>query len=261
MIYRIYYQGVVKFATPVKNREELMALRNSNENLEHLAKARAGDQKEKGKLLQLAYNLGYAEGKLAGCESQGSFFFHDVDCYDQAKSAEIRDLILSKKDEIGLMMLEKSPGGGWHLVCRREPGTTILENQVKVAVALRLEMDTNAKNLNRVVFSTSGSEEDLPYLDDELFDEPMTAEECLEEFKRLKEREKKGLESVPKSAKKANKHYCPWEGLEVSGKRLEVSGKRSEVSGENKPQTSNLKPQTSNLQPSALVLTLSSENV
>ena len=75
MIYRIYYQGVVKFATPVKNREELMALRNSKENLEHLAKARAGDQKEKGKLLQLAYNLGYAEGKLAGCESQGSFFF------------------------------------------------------------------------------------------------------------------------------------------------------------------------------------------
>ena len=249
MIYRIYYQGVVKFATPVKNREELMALRNSKENLEHLAKARAGDQKEKGKLLQLAYNLGYAEGKLAGCESQGSFFFHDVDCYDQAKSAEIRDLILSKKDEIGLMMLEKSPGGGWHLACRREPGTTILENQVKVAVALRLEMDTNAKNLNRVVFSTSGSEEDLPYLDDELFDEPMTAEECLEEFKRLKEREKKGLESVPKSAKKANKHYCPWEGLEVSGKRSEVSGKRSEVSGENKPQISNLKPQTSNLKP------------
>ena len=247
MIYRIYYQGVVKFATPVKNREELMALRNSKENLEHLAKARAGDQKEKGKLLQLAYNLGYAEGKLAGCESQGSFFFHDVDCYDQAKSAEIRDLILSKKDEIGLMMLEKSPGGGWHLVCRREPGTTILENQVKVAVALRLEMDTNAKNLNRVVFSTSGSEEDLPYLDDELFDEPMTAEECLEEFKRLKEREKRGLESVPKSAKKANKHYCPWEGLEVSGKR-------SEVSGENKPQTSNLKPQTSkvDLSPASL---------
>ena len=108
---------------------------------------------------------------------------------------------------------------------------------MKVAVALRLEMDTNAKNLNRVVFSTSGSEEDLPYLDDELFDEPMTAEECLEEFKRLKEREKRGLESVPKSAKKANKHYCPWEGLEVSGER-------SEVSGENKPQISNLQPQT-----------------
>ena len=29
MIYRIYYEGKRKFALPVKNREELMALRNS----------------------------------------------------------------------------------------------------------------------------------------------------------------------------------------------------------------------------------------
>ena len=75
MIYRIYYQGSVKYIAPVKNREELMTLRNSNENLEHLAKVRKGDQAEKGQLLQLAYNLGHAEGKLAGCESIGSTFF------------------------------------------------------------------------------------------------------------------------------------------------------------------------------------------
>ena len=213
MIYRIYYQGVVKYITPVKNREELMALRNSKENLACLAKARKGDQKAKSKLLQLAYNLGHAEGKLAGCERIGSYFFHDVDCYDPAQSEGIKELVLSKKDTIGLMMLEKSPGGGWHLVCRRQPGTTILENQVKVANELHVEMDTNAKNLNRVVFSTSGSEEDLPYLDDALFDEPMTAEECEQEYLRLKEREKNGQEQVPKGAKKANKHYRPWEEI------------------------------------------------
>lgn len=211
MIYRIYYQGVVKYITPVKNREELMALRNSKVNLEHLAKARGGDQKAKGKLLQLAYNLGRAEGQLAGCERIGSFFFHDVDCYDPAQTAAIKELVLSKKDVIGLVMLEKSPGGGWHLVCRRQRGTTILENQVRVANELRIEMDTNTKNLNRIVFSTSGSEEDLPYLDDALFDEAMTAEESEREYKLLKEREKKGLEEVPKGAKKANKHYKPWE--------------------------------------------------
>jgi len=211
MIYRIYYQGVVKYITPVKNREELMALRNSKENLEHLAKARAGDQKAKGKLLQLAYNLGRAEGQLAGCERIGSFFFHDVDCYDPAQSDAIKELVLSKKDAIGLVMLERSPRGGWHLVCRRQPGTTILENQVRVANELRIEMDTNTKNLNRIVFSTSGSEEDLPYLDDAIFDEPMTAEESEREFKLLEEREKKRLEEVPNGAKKANKHYKPWE--------------------------------------------------
>ncbi|MBQ8155942.1 MAG: DUF3987 domain-containing protein [Prevotella sp.] len=39
----------------------------------------------------------------------------------------------------------------------------------------------------------------------------MSAEECEEEYKLLKEREKKNLEDVPKGAKKANKHYRPWE--------------------------------------------------
>ena len=243
MIYRIYYQGVVKYITPVRNREELMALRNSKENLACLAKARKGDQKAKSKLLQLAYNLGHAEGKLAGCERIGSYFFHDVDCYDPAQSEAIKELVLSKKDTIGLMMLEKSPGGGWHLVCRRQLGTTILENQVKVANELHIEMDTNAKNLNRVVFSTSGSEEDLPYLDDALFDEPMTAEECEQEYLRLKEREKNGLEQVPKGAKKANKHYRPWEGegdpsttlgmtKEGVGMTSPLSSRPNEVSGE-----------------------------
>ena len=91
------------------------------------------------------------------------------------------------------------------------PKTTILENQVRVAMALHLEMDTNTKDLQRVCYSTSGSEEDLVYLDDAVFEEPMSAEECEEEYKLLKEREKKNLEDVPKGAKKANKHYRPWE--------------------------------------------------
>ena len=242
MIYRIYYQGVVKYITPVKNREELIALRNSKENLECLAKARKGDQKAKSKLLQLAYNLGRAEGKLAGCERIGSYFFHDVDCYDPEQSAAIKDLVLSKKDAIGLMMLEKSPGGGWHLVCQRQSGTTILENQVKVANELHIEMDTNAKNLNRIVFSTSGSEEDLPYLDDALFDEPMTPEESEAEYLRLKEREKMGQEKVPKGAKKANKHYRPWEDGNLST-TLEVtsplSSRPNEVSGDISKDSSN----------------------
>ena len=98
-------------------------------------------------------------------------------------------MILSKKDEIGLMMLERSVGGGWHLVCRRVPGTTILENQVRVANVLRIEMDTNTKDLTRVCYSTSGSEEDLVYLDDALFEEPMSAEECEQEYLVLKDNE------------------------------------------------------------------------
>ena len=213
MIYRITYDNKNrKLAHPVKNREELMALRDSKENLENLARARQGDEKAKADLLQLAYNIGHVEGLIAGCKSQGSFFFHDVDCYDAEQSDAFKELILSKKDVIGLMMLERSASGGWHLICKRTPGTTILESQVRVATELQIEMDTNTKDLQRVVYSTSGSPEDLPYLDDALFEEPMTAEECEAEYQRLKEREKKRQEQVPKEAKKANKHYRPWEG-------------------------------------------------
>ena len=111
-----------------------------------------------------------------------------MDCYDSEHSERIKSLVLEKKDEIGLMMLERSASGGWHLVCKRQPGTTILENQVRVATILQLEMDTSTKDLQRVVFSTSGSEDDLPYLDDALFDELMSAEECVAEYKRLKVR-------------------------------------------------------------------------
>ena len=244
MIYRIYYEGKRKFALPIRNREELMALRNSAENLGHLAKARAGDQIEKGMLLQLAYNLGHAGGALAGCKSIGSYFFHDVDCYGseelRVKSEELKALILSKKDEIGLKMLERSASGGWHLVCERVPGTTILENQVRVATALQVEMDTGAKDLQRVVFSTSGSEEDLPYLDDCLFEEPMTAEECEREFGLLKVRVMRKQEQVPPGAKKANKHYRPWEEqLACESTEVQACEKMERQGSEDSPATEN----------------------
>ena len=211
MIYRIVNKGK-KFAYLVKNREDFLALRNTKENLDNLAKARKGDEKAKAQLVQFAYNIGVLKSSaLAGCKSIGSFFFHDVDCYDAEQSAAMAQQILAKKDEIGLMLLEKSASGGYHLVCKRQPGATILENQVRIATILQIEMDTNVHDLQRVVYSTSSDKKDLLYLDDELFSEPMTVEECETEYARLKERERKGEEQVPAGAKKARKHYKPWE--------------------------------------------------
>ena len=236
MIYRITYKDKHKYATPVKNRAQFLALRNSKTNLSNLEKARCGDNAAKGKLVQFAYNLGHVDGALAGCKSIGSYFFHDIDCYDKEQSEAICKQILEKKDEIGLKMLEKSASGGWHLVCKREPETTILENQVRIACILKVaDMDNNARDLQRVVYSTSGSAEDLIYLDDELFDEPMTAEECEAEYVRLKERERKGEEQLPAGAKKANKHYKPWEE-EMSSRLSEanpsLSSRLSKAHGE-----------------------------
>ena len=226
MIYRITYKNNRKFATPVKNYEEFLALRNSKENLENLAKARQGDSEAKGRLVQFAYNLGHVEGALAGCKSIGSYFFHDIDCYDPSESEALAKQILAKKDEIGLMFLEKSASGGFHLVCKRMSGTTILENQVRVATALQIEMETNTKDLQRVAYASSGSAEDLLYLDDELFGEPMTAEECEAEYARLKERERRGEEQVPPDAKKARKHYRPWEEAKADNLPLSRGSQR-----------------------------------
>ena len=249
MIYRIYYDNKKrKFAARVKNREELMALRNAPQNLDNLDRVRKGDQTAKPSLLQLAYNIGHVEGALAGCKSIGSYFFHDVDCYDEEHSKQTKELILEKKDEIGLKMLERSASGGWHLVCQRIPGTTILENQVRVATALQLEMDTNAKDLQRVVFSTSGSEEDLPYLDDCLFDEPMSADDCIKEYNRLKVRVLHKEDKLPAGAKKSDKHYRPWEETtEGRGKKDDgkATGRRTKFGNGSKAQPSDINPQPS----------------
>ena len=234
MIYRIVNKGK-KFAYLVKNREDFLALRNTKENLDNLAKARKGDEKAKAQLVQFAYNIGVLKSSaLAGCKSIGSYFFHDVDCYDAEQSAAMAQQILAKKDEIGLMLLEKSASGGYHLVCKRQPDTTILENQVRIATILQIEMDTNVHDLQRVVYSTSGDEKDLLYLDDELFSEPMTVEECEAEYARLKERERKGEEQVPAGAKKARKHYKPWEDDLATDNRTNRSDSAAENTTEEK---------------------------
>ena len=97
MIYRITYKDKHKYATPVKNRAQFLALRNSKTNLSNLEKARRGDNVAKGKLVQFAYNLGHVDGALAGCKSIGSYFFHDIDCYDKEQSEAICKQILEKK--------------------------------------------------------------------------------------------------------------------------------------------------------------------
>lgn len=220
-----------KVAKVINSREEYLTLRNSPENLSNLKKAREGDAEAKKKLQQVCYNLGADRNGFAlkDCKSQGSFFTHDIDCSAE-QSEEIKNIILSKKEGIGLMMLERSVNYGWHLVCRRERGKTILENQVRVANILHIEMDTNAKDVHRILFTTSGSEEDLPYLNDELFTEPMSAYDSLLEYTRMKDRADKGEEDVPPGAKKANKHYRPWEDIESEECKDESGNQETEQS-------------------------------
>ncbi|MBR1903219.1 MAG: DUF3987 domain-containing protein, partial [Bacteroidaceae bacterium] len=82
---------------------------------------------------------------------------------------KVPELVLGKKEELGLLMLEKSATKGYHLVFRRRPELSQEENLKWASQLLEVDFDKGAKDITRVFFSTSASEEDLLYLDDEIF--------------------------------------------------------------------------------------------
>ena len=233
---RIYLSGQGhKVAAPVASKEAYFAIRNSVSNRENLLKAHQGDEEAKRRLVQFAYNDLLPDGKLAGCCHPSGYFAGDVDCEGLEASKEIAQRFLELKDEIGLMELSRSARYGLHYVCRRQMGRTILENQVRVALLTKTEMDTSAHDLQRVMFTVTADSDELLYLDDAIFQEPLTIEESEREYELLKERERSGLEEVPAGAKKANKHYRPWEEDSADG-----SCQKEDV-----PQPSTTSPQSS----------------
>ena len=213
MINLIYIEGGKKYCRPLTIREALLSACNSAENRHNWDEyRRTGDKKYKTSLVQVAYNCQSAEGSLLrGNKTVSPFSFHDIDCEDGEECKRIMAQLLALKDELGLLEISESASHGVHAVCRREKGRTILETQVGIAMKIRREMDTNNKENNRVVFHGPIDEETTPLLDDALFTEQLTDEEAHAEYLRLKEREKRGEEQVPPGAKKANKHYRPWE--------------------------------------------------
>ena len=203
--------GGRKMARPVNNREEYIARRNAAANVKSFCDARAGDAKAKARQVQYNYGDLLPDGVLKGCCHPSSTFPHDIDCNSPEEQERIRQILIEKKDEIGLLELSGSANYGLHAVCRRQRGRTILECQVKVALLTQTEMDTSAHDQQRVLYTGPATEDNLFYLDDALFEEPMTIEESEAEYNLLKEREAHGEEEVPPGAKKANKHYRPWE--------------------------------------------------
>ena len=200
-----------KLSRPVTSREEYFALRNAPDNAKNFYDARGGDETAKAAQIQFNYNDLLPDGVVKGCKHPSSTFAHDIDCGDAQEQVRLRDEILALKDEIGLLELSGSARYGLHAVCRRQPHKTVRECQYAISMATRTEYDTNARGLARVMFTGPATEDNLFYLDDAIFEEPLTVEESEKEYKVLKARETKGQEEVPAGAKKANKHYRPWE--------------------------------------------------
>jgi len=199
-----------KVARPVTQREDYLAQRNAPENVRNFQAARGGDKKAKARQVQYNYNDLLPDGVLKGCHHVASTFAHDIDCQSAKEQERIKQVLLEKKDEIGLLELSGSANYGLHAVCRRERGKTILENQVRLSMLTETEMDTSTHDEQRILYTGPATPDNLFYLDDAIFEERLSTEEAAEEFERLRERERQGQEEVPPGAKKANKHYKPW---------------------------------------------------
>ena len=86
-------------------------------------------------------------------------------------------LILDKKEELGLVLLERSVNKGFHLVFRRRAGLSQEENLRWASDLLQIPFDQAAKDVTRVFFATGATKDDLIYLDNTLFDNaPFEAE-------------------------------------------------------------------------------------
>ena len=213
MVNLIFKMGGKKVCRPIKNREEYIRVCNTPDNIRNWNLYREkGNDRNKRALVEINYNCQTVEGAaLKGNKTVSPFFFYDIDCQDKEECRQIIQKLLSMKDDLRLVEVSESASYGVHAVGLREPGKTILESQVRMSILTQTEMDTNNKENNRVVFHGPINEETTPLLDDALFTESLSDEEAAAEFQRLKEREKQNLEEVPAGAKKANKHYRPWE--------------------------------------------------
>ena len=184
--YSIVYRDGKKFAVPVNSREEFLAIRNHSLNLANLSLARKGNKSAKGRLAQFNYSLmtpscpagilprnGEEEVSngfpLKNAHGVGNSVGMDVDHIEDVKP--VIERISEQKDRIGLLMMERSASGnGLHIVFRRNYALNQEENIKSVADVIGVEPDMGAKDITRVFFASSGSETDLLFLDDELFE-------------------------------------------------------------------------------------------
>ena len=166
----IYKQNGVKMMRPVLTREEYLKLRNGGFQKENVARIRQGDGALKASLVQMNYScLPNEDGTLKGSKRMSTTVGMDIDHLSAEEMPVVRERILSKKDELGLKMLEESArGGGYHLVFSRRTEMSQEENLKWASELLGVKFDAQAKDITRVFFTTT--EQELLFLDDAIFE-------------------------------------------------------------------------------------------
>ena len=124
----------------------------------------------KRKLVQFNYScLPTEDGCLKGATRLSKSVGMDIDHLSADEVNAIAATAIDKKEELGLLMLERSArGGGLHVVFRRHPEMDQEANLRWASDLLGVEYDAGAKDITRVFFATTS--EDLLYLHEDLFD-------------------------------------------------------------------------------------------
>ena len=171
-VHVIYYKDGAKMMRPVLTREEYLALRGSEKQQCTLKAVRQGDAKAKTRLVQMNYScLPNEDGTLRGSARMTTTVGMDIDHVAESEMQLLKERILEKRHEMGLMLLERSARGeGYHLVFRRREGLTQEENLRWASELLGVEYDAGAKDITRVFFTTTADAEELLFLSDEIFE-------------------------------------------------------------------------------------------
>ena len=186
-VHVIYYKDGAKRMRPVCTREEYLALRNGGEQQDILKAVRQGDESRKNRLVQMNYScLPNDDGTLKGSKRMSTTVGMDIDwkptpdpsqkggekeCSSEEESEWLRKVpeqVLSKKEELGLLMLERSATKGYHLVFKRHPELSQEENLKWASELLGVDFDKGAKDITRVFFTTT--EKELVFLSDDIFE-------------------------------------------------------------------------------------------
>lgn len=210
-IHVIYYEGGAKKMRPILTEEEYRQLRDS----EHNKKA------DKKHMVQMNYScLPNEDGKLRGSKRISKSVGMDIDfCPDDAdyekKMADVPALILSKKKDLGLLMLERSANKGYHIAFRRKPNLSQEDNLKWAAKLLGVEYDKGAKDITRVFYTPPTDR--LLYFEKELLDNTECKMQMQEsEISKVdscntQKEEKAEDEAAEKTSKKSNSstlEYC-----------------------------------------------------
>ena len=174
-VHVIFYQQGHKMMEAVGTEETYRRYRDSQaqkrwvETIRH-PKPETDVSAAKRKLVQFNYScLPTEDGCLKGAKRLSKSVGMDIDHLSVDEVELVAATAIEKKDELGLLMLERSArGGGLHVVFRRHPEMDQEANLRWASDLLGVEYDAGAKDITRVFFATTS--EDLLYLHEDLFD-------------------------------------------------------------------------------------------